>query len=68
MQERTLTWLQSVDFFSRTGMQPDQVRFCLQREEKATLGTELAISHCIDDRVRVMHILRGVVSHLCLFG
>jgi hypothetical protein len=35
MQERTLSWFQSVDFCSRTGLQPDHVRFCLQREGKA---------------------------------
>ena len=68
MQERTLTWLQSVDFFSRTGLEPDHVRFCLQREDKATVCRELEISHFIDDRVHVMQILRGVVPHICLFG
>jgi hypothetical protein len=68
MQERTLAWMQSVDFCSRTGLQPDHVRFCLQREDKASICRELGISHFIDDRVHVMQILRGVVPHLCLFG
>ena len=68
MQERTLAWLQSVNFFSRTGLQPDHVRFCLQREDKTSICRELEISHFIDDRVHVMQILRGVVPHLCLFG
>ena len=61
-------WLQCVDFFSRTGLQPDHVWFCLQREDKASICRELEISHFIDDRVHVMQILRGVVPHLCLFG
>jgi hypothetical protein len=68
MQERTLSWLQSVDFFSRTGLQPDHVSFCLQRQDKATICRDLEISHFIDDRVHVMQILRGAVPHLCLFG
>jgi hypothetical protein len=68
MQERTLSWLQSVHFFSCTGLQPDHVRFCLQREDKATICRELEITHFIDDRVHVMQILRGVVPQLCLFG
>jgi hypothetical protein len=68
MQERAQTWLQSVDFFSRTGLQPDHVRFCLQREDKATVCRDLEITHFIDDRVHIMQILRGVVPHLCLFG
>jgi hypothetical protein len=68
MQERTLAWLQSVDCYSRTGLLPDHVCFCLQREDKATVCRELGISHFIDDRVHVMQVLRGVVPHLCLFG
>jgi len=68
MQERTLAWLQSVNFFSRTGLQPDHLHFCLQRQDKASICRELEISHFIDDRVHVMQILRGVVPHLCLFG
>jgi hypothetical protein len=68
MQERTLAWLQSVDFFSRTGLEPDHVRFCLQRQDKASICRELEISHFIDDRVHIVQILRGVVPHFCLFG
>ncbi len=68
MQERTLVWLQSVDFCSRTGLHTDHARFCLQRGEKASICRELEIGHFIDDRVHVMHILRDVVPHLCLFG
>ena len=68
MQERTLSWLQSVYFCSRTGVQQDHVRFCLQRDDKETICRDLKISHFIDDRVHVMQILRGVVPHLCLFG
>jgi hypothetical protein len=64
MQERTLTWLQSVDFCSRTGLQPDHECFCLQREGNASICRELEITHFIDDRVHVMQILRGVVPHL----
>jgi hypothetical protein len=44
------------------------VRFCLQREDKASICREVEIRHFIDDRVHVMQILRGVVPHLCLFG
>jgi hypothetical protein len=53
--------------FSRTGLNQEQVRFCLKREDKATVCRELEISHFIDDRVHIMQILRGVVLSLCLF-
>jgi hypothetical protein len=68
MQERTLSWLQSVDFFSRTGLQPEHVCFCLQREDKASICRELGTSRFIDDHVHVMQILHGIVPHLCLFA
>ena len=55
-----MTWLQSVDFFSRTGLHKDPLRFCLQREDKASICRELEITHFIDDRVHLMQILRGV--------
>lgn len=37
MQDRTLAWLQSVVSFSRTVMQLNHLRFCLQREDKASI-------------------------------
>ncbi len=68
MQERTLTWLQSVDFCSYTGLLPDHARFCLQREDKEKICRDLEVTHFIDDRVHIMQILRGFVPRLCLFG
>ena len=68
MQARTRQWLASADFWARTGMVTGRVRFCLEREEKAQLCSELGITHFVDDRVHVMQILRPVVPHLYLFG
>jgi len=68
MQARTLAWLDAVEFFSRTDLEPDNVRFCLQREDKERICRDLGITHFIDDRVHVMQILRGTVQHLYLLG
>lgn len=68
MQSRTLAWIEAVDFFSRTKLKPDHIRFCLEREEKKRICLDLEISHFIDDRVHVMQILRHTVPHLYLFG
>jgi len=68
MQARTLAWLESVDFFSRTDLKPDHIRFCLEREEKEGICKELKITHFVDDRIHVMQILRIAVPHLFLFG
>jgi hypothetical protein len=68
MQARSRGWLEAVDFHGRTGLPREHVRFCLEREDKAALCRELAVTHFVDDRVALMQILRGVVPHLYLFG
>ena len=68
MQARTRTWLDSTDFFSLTGLAPENVRFCLERQEKASICRDLNISHFVDDRIHIMQILRHTVPNLYLFG
>ncbi|MEV0298925.1 hypothetical protein [Nocardia sp. NPDC050710] len=68
VQERTLRWLDHHDFYDRTGVPRDNVRFCRKRVEKATHCAELSITHMIDDRIEVHRALRGLVAHLYLFG
>lgn len=68
MQARTRSWLESVQFFSRTGLDASHIRFCLEREEKEGICKELETTHFIDDRIHVMQILRHTVPHLFLFG
>jgi hypothetical protein len=68
MQARTRAWLDTVDFFSRTGLDVEHVRFCLERQEKEAICRELGISHFVDDHVHVMQILRHTVPHLYFFG
>ena len=68
MQERTLGWMASVNFHSRTGIDLGHVRFCREREQKREICCELGITHCVDDLVHVMQILRGAVPNLYLFG
>lgn len=67
MQESTRAWLDTVDFYSRTGLDAEHLRFCQQREEKDRICRELGISHFVDDHVHVMQILRHTVPHLYFF-
>ena len=67
MQERTRAWLRTVDFYSRTGLDIEHLRFCQEREEKGTICLELGVSHFVDDHVHVMQILRHTVPHLYFF-
>jgi hypothetical protein len=68
IQERTRQWLDHNDFWERTGISPDHVRFCLRRPEKAVHCRQLHITHFIDDRRDVLGHLRETVEHLYLFG
>lgn len=68
VQARSLAWLDHHDFFARTGIPADNIRFCRRRVDKAPICAELGITHFIDDRVDVLEALRGVVAHLFLFG
>ncbi|MEV6275574.1 hypothetical protein [Nocardia sp. NPDC051832] len=68
VQKRTRQWLDHHDFHARTGLPEGNVRFCLQRADKAGHCAELGITHMIDDRIDVHRALRGLVPHLYLFG
>ncbi len=68
VQEKTRLWLQHHSFFKRTGIPQGNLRFCLERPQKADHCRELGITHFIDDRLDVLNYLRGVVTHRFLFG
>lgn len=68
VQRRTLQWLEEHDFYRRTGISPENVRFCRKRADKAGHCADLGITHMVDDRVDVHEALRDLVPHLYLFG
>lgn len=68
VQRRTLDWLDHNDFYVRTGIARENVRFCRKRADKAVHCRELGITHMIDDRLDVHTALRGLVPNLYLFG
>jgi hypothetical protein len=68
IQQRTEEWLAHHHFFSLTGVNRSQVRFCRQRPEKADHCAELGVTHFVDDRIDVLRHLVGIVDHLYLFG
>ncbi len=65
---RTREWLEHHDFYSQTGMTPDQVYFCLTRSEKRPLCQQLKVTHFIDDHLEVHQHLLDVVPHRFLFA
>jgi hypothetical protein len=68
IQQRTRDWFRHHRFFERTGIDPANVRFCLQRPQKAIHCAELGITHFIDDRSDVLEAMRDIVPNLFLFG
>jgi hypothetical protein len=68
VQEKSRLWLRHQGFFERTGIAPDNLRFCLERPQKAGHCSELGITHFIDDRPDVLRCMHGIVDHRYLFG
>lgn len=68
VRRRTLDWLDHNNFYARTGIPRDNVRFCRKRADKAVHCEDLSITHMIDDRLDVHHALRDIVPNLYLFG
>jgi hypothetical protein len=68
IQGLTRQWLLHWRVFETTGLPEVNVRFCLERRDKAQHARELRLSHFIDDRVDVHEHLRGTVPNLYLFG
>jgi hypothetical protein len=68
VEGRTRRWLAHHDFFARTGLAPDHLRFCRERPQKRDHCADLGITHFVDDRPDVLEHLRGLVPHRFLFG
>jgi hypothetical protein len=68
VQEKTRRWLIHQRFFERTGIATCNLRFCLERADKAEHCRELGITHFIDDRQDVLQHMSGIVAHRYLFG
>jgi hypothetical protein len=68
IQQRTLRWLEARDFFALTGVDPEHVRFCKERPQKADHAKALGLTHFIDDRADVLEALDGIVANRFLFG
>ena len=68
VEARTRRWLEAHDFFGRTGIDPDHLRFCRRRPQKRDHAEELRLTHFVDDRADVHAALEGVVTHRYFFG
>ncbi len=65
-EKKTKKWLQHNQFFAKTGVRPEHVRFCRKRIDKAAICVELGVTHFVDDRLEVLSYLT-TVPHRFLF-
>lgn len=68
VQGRTRKWLRHHDFWRLTGIPEINLRFCLERRDKAIHCRQNRLTHFIDDRLDVLGHLHGLVPHRYLFG
>ncbi|MGP4027740.1 hypothetical protein [Actinomadura sp. 3N407] len=68
VRRRTLAWLDHHDFYARTRLPRENVRFCRKRADKARHCADLGITHMIDDRLDVHRAIREIVPYRYLFG
>ena len=66
-ENKTRNWLDHHNFYKKTEILPENVYFCRERRDKATICERLEISHFIDDRLEVLSYL-VTVSHKYLFN
>lgn len=67
VQDRTLEWLASRNFYSLTGVNPEQVLFVRKRPEKAPLAKEIGLAAFVDDREDIINSMKTVVEFPVLF-
>ena len=68
VQARTRRWLAAHDFYRRTGLRQENVRFCLTHADKRVHCEELGLTHFVDDHPAVHSAIRGFVEHQYFFG
>lgn len=68
VQARTLRWLDAHDFYGRTGVTREHVRFCRARADKRAHCAELRLTHFVDDHPEVHAAIRDAVEHQYFFG
>lgn len=66
-QEQILLWLESHDFYTKTGVKPGNVYFVRQRNEKDGICRKLGITHFVDDRLEVLGHMIESTPNLILF-
>lgn len=60
IQKKSRSWLERKGFYEKTGVQPENLHFCMQRADKASIAARLGIQYFVDDRLEVLSHLDTV--------
>lgn len=66
-QDKILQWLDDNGFYGKTGINPQNVFFVRERNEKDVVCRRSAITHFVDDRLEVLSHMVESTPHLYLF-
>ena len=66
-QIQILAWLKAHDFYTKTGIKPENVNFVRQRNEKDAVCVKLGVTHFVDDRLEVLSYMVESTPNLILF-
>lgn len=66
-QEKILAWLEDNNFYTKTGVKPENVFFCRERQEKDKICSDNNISYFVDNRLEVLSHMVNIVPHLFLY-
>lgn len=64
VEHKTRDWLAHHRMFERTGIPPENLHFCLRRDQKAPIAARLGLTHFVDDRLDVLKYLETVKTRI----
>lgn len=68
VERKTCEWMVHTKFHEVTGIPKERLVFVRGRADKAPVAERLELTHFVDDRLEVLHHMKGIVPHRILFN
>lgn len=68
MRKKTMAWMKRHGIVGEGAILEANVHYCFERAEKQQVCEKLGIEFMVDDRLEILHQLRGQVQHLIAFN
>lgn len=66
--DRMYDWIESKDFYLKTGIPKEHVHLCGTDAEKTPIGEKLELSHYVDDKPEILETFVGKIPNLYIFN